>query len=596
MSKKKNNIQKHNNAKSKKNIVQKKKMDKSVFLYGKPNTWKREILKQDQTNYTNGMNDYMQFLYNIVNYDVETFMFILTNTPQSPSLRLLEKKLRDNTNLKTALSQSAVDEAVNKVSNQFVNIKNQMYGMLENDFTSSKVLYSMALYHCTQNEMRDKIEYLIKYTKEKLTEYQNTEKPSQSQIAKLTESIEYYENLFQNLNSLSINEFNESMMEFHIWYEFIFSSFKCPFCKKAYVKLTARSSNFTKNIVSTSEQSSKNKIVLEKSKGIKSPYTIAITNSVSNKRIEVPLNTSTRSIYRLEHYKSSSCVSYTIRDDGSIKVVVPIKKDIESSKEITSYNGVDTGMSDAFHTSDDVVFGSFIENIDFYKKKVEPALAEINKLKKKKVFLKKQLRLRKNELTETQIKQYRDKIDHIEKNIRQNKISKKYLNKYHNETEKIINQVCNEYIKSLNQDKSIMTVLEKLDIKEFDKSKHDNSMYSIWVRGQLQKRVMEKLNWNGYQFMEVEPAFTSQTCPKCGYLDKENRNGKEFKCLCCGYEDDSDHVGALNIKSRATDEELSDICKKYEYDKKGRHKEIIILQRKRHKKYVEEHPKEFENK
>ena len=411
MSKKKNNIQKHNKTKSKKNTVQKKKMDKSVFLYGKPNVWKREILKQDQTNYTNGMNDYMQFLYDTENYDVETFMFILTNTPQSPSLRSLEKKLRDNTNLKTALSQSAFDEAVNKVSNQFLNIKNQMYGMLENDFTSSKVLYAMALYHCTQNEMRDKIECLIKYTKEKLTE-----------------SIEYYENLFQNLNSLSINEFNESMMEFHIWYEFISSSFKCPFCKKAYVKLTARSSNFTKNIVLTSEQSSKNEIVLEKSKGIKSPYTIAITNSVSNKRIEVPLNTSTRSIYRLEHYKSSSCVSYTIRDDGSIKVVVPIKKDIESSKEITSYNGVDTGMSDAFHTSDDVVFGSFIENIDFYKKKVEPALAEINKLKKKKAFLKKQLRLRKNELTETQIKQYRDKIDHIEKNIRQNKVSKKYLN------------------------------------------------------------------------------------------------------------------------------------------------------------------------
>lgn len=579
MSKKKNNIQKHNKTKSKKNTVQKKKMDKSVFLYGKPNVWKREILKQDQTNYTNGMNDYMQFLYDTENYDVETFMFILTNTPQSPSLRSLEKKLRDNTNLKTALSQSAFDEAVNKVSNQFLNIKNQMYGMLENDFTSSKVLYAMALYHCTQNEMRDKIECLIKYTKEKLTE-----------------SIEYYENLFQNLNSLSINEFNESMMEFHIWYEFISSSFKCPFCKKAYVKLTARSSNFTKNIVLTSEQSSKNEIVLEKSKGIKSPYTIAITNSVSNKRIEVPLNTSTRSIYRLEHYKSSSCVSYTIRDDGSIKVVVPIKKDIESSKEITSYNGVDTGMSDAFHTSDDVVFGSFIENIDFYKKKVEPALAEINKLKKKKAFLKKQLRLRKNELTETQIKQYRDKIDHIEKNIRQNKVSKKYLNKYHNETEKIINQVCNEYIASLNQDKSIMTVLEKLDIKEFDKSKHDNSMYSIWVRGQLQKRVMEKLNWNGYQFMKVEPAFTSQTCPKCGYLDKENRNGKEFKCLCCGYEDDSDHVGALNIKSRATDEELFNICEKYEYDKKGRHKEIIILQRKRHKKYVEEHPEEFKNK
>ena len=40
-------------------------------------------------------------------------------------------------------------------------------------------------------------------------------------------------------------------------------------------------------------------------------------------------------------------------------------------------------------------------------------------------------------------------------------------------------------------------------------------MHSMFVRGQLQKRLMEKLNWNGFHFMEVEPAFTSKVCPIC---------------------------------------------------------------------------------
>lgn len=117
----------------------------------------------------------------------------------------------------------------------------------------------------------------------------------------------------------------------------------------------------------------------------------------------------------------------------------------------------------------------------------------------------------------------------------------------------------------------------------------------MFVRGQLQKRLMEMLNWKGYQFMEVEPAFTSQTCPICGYLHKENRKEKDFKCQCCGYKDDADHVGALNIKSRATDEEMKSLCEKYEYNQKERHNQIIILQRRRHKKYMDEHQNDFEN-
>lgn len=76
---------------------------------------------------------------------------------------------------------------------------------------------------------------------------------------------------------------------------------------------------------------------------------------------------------------------------------------------------------------------------------------------------------------------------------------------------------------------------------------------------------MSALNWKGYDFTEVTPDYTSQACPVCSYLDPANRNGKRFACTCCGFEDDADHVGALNIKTRVDDKDISELCKKYPY-------------------------------
>lgn len=143
MSKKKSkNIKLNNKAKKRKKAVKKLKMSKSVFLYGKPNIEKRNFLKQQQDDYTNAINFYISVLYNISNYDIDTYLSILNNTTKSPQLRELEKTLRKQTNLKSALSQAAFDEAINKVSNQFVSIKNQMYSIERNPFTSSNMLYS----------------------------------------------------------------------------------------------------------------------------------------------------------------------------------------------------------------------------------------------------------------------------------------------------------------------------------------------------------------------------------------------------------------------------------------------------------------------
>lgn len=76
---------------------------------------------------------------------------------------------------------------------------------------------------------------------------------------------------------------------------------------------------------------------------------------------------------------------------------------------------------------------------------------------------------------------------------------------------------------------------------------------------------MKALNWKGYDFVEVAPEFTSQVCPVCGNLDSANRDGKRFKCICCGHEDDADHVGSINIRERAVNKDLMDICEKHRY-------------------------------
>ena len=53
------------------------------------------------------------------------------------------------------------------------------------------------------------------------------------------------------------------------------------------------------------------------------------------------------------------------------------------------------------------------------------------------------------------------------------------------------------------------------------------------------------------QVIFVDPKHTSQTCPACGHQSKDNRlTQSKFECAKCGYQDNADHVGALNILAR----------------------------------------------
>ena len=70
-----------------------------------------------------------------------------------------------------------------------------------------------------------------------------------------------------------------------------------------------------------------------------------------------------------------------------------------------------------------------------------------------------------------------------------------------------------------------------------------------WAFYEFRKMLEYKALLSGSQVIAVNPAYTSQDCPVCGYRAKENRNrGKhEFQCGHCGYRSNDDRIGAMNL-------------------------------------------------
>lgn len=73
-----------------------------------------------------------------------------------------------------------------------------------------------------------------------------------------------------------------------------------------------------------------------------------------------------------------------------------------------------------------------------------------------------------------------------------------------------------------------------------------------WSYPKTVEKLKRKTEECGIGLVEVPPAYTSQTCPRCGSVHRENRpkHGEKFRCIECGYADHSDYVGAVNILRR----------------------------------------------
>ena len=69
--------------------------------------------------------------------------------------------------------------------------------------------------------------------------------------------------------------------------------------------------------------------------------------------------------------------------------------------------------------------------------------------------------------------------------------------------------------------------------------------------GEFRRQLEYKVSWNGGMLLAVPPHNTSRTCPCCGHIAKENRITQAvFLCVDCGYENNADVVGAMNVLAR----------------------------------------------
>ena len=65
---------------------------------------------------------------------------------------------------------------------------------------------------------------------------------------------------------------------------------------------------------------------------------------------------------------------------------------------------------------------------------------------------------------------------------------------------------------------------------------------------EFRRQLDYKLAWSGGHLIAVPPQNTSRTCPCCGHVSKDNRQTQaKFECVECGFEENADVVGAINI-------------------------------------------------
>ena len=68
---------------------------------------------------------------------------------------------------------------------------------------------------------------------------------------------------------------------------------------------------------------------------------------------------------------------------------------------------------------------------------------------------------------------------------------------------------------------------------------------------EFRRQLDYKFQWAGGMLIAVPPQNTSRTCPACGQVSAENRQTQaQFICVECGYENNADVVGAINILAR----------------------------------------------
>jgi len=117
----------------------------------------------------------------------------------------------------------------------------------------------------------------------------------------------------------------------------------------------------------------------------------------------------------------------------------------------------------------------------------------------------------------------------------------------------------NYYVNKLDLDKIKLLIIEDLKYVKHKTSKRNKKKYiHNKVMNKIQRwsyvKTIDKLDKicveKGIVLVKVSPAYTSQMCSSCGNISNKSRNGEDYLCVSCGYENDADVNASINIRNR----------------------------------------------
>lgn len=114
-----------------------------------------------------------------------------------------------------------------------------------------------------------------------------------------------------------------------------------------------------------------------------------------------------------------------------------------------------------------------------------------------------------------------------------------------------VNHCVSKALVTSNPSKTLFVLEDLTGIRgATEKVKRKDRYISVsWSYYDLEQKLKYKAKRNSCMVINVDPRYTSQCCPKCGHLEKFNRD-KKLHCFCCkncGYRSNDDRIGAMNL-------------------------------------------------
>jgi IS605 OrfB family transposase len=101
--------------------------------------------------------------------------------------------------------------------------------------------------------------------------------------------------------------------------------------------------------------------------------------------------------------------------------------------------------------------------------------------------------------------------------------------------------------KTLNYDTIAIEDLKDIRQQNRELKKSFRARLNSWPFDQFREFLTYKALAEGIGLVVVDSRYTSQRCSRCGHVYKPQRNGNEFHCVNCGYQNHADLNASFNI-------------------------------------------------